>query len=237
MDKNNSQKIVEKIANDYNLIAREWDLSRNRPSKIKINLIRDIKHKAKVLDIGCGNALMLPFVLEKNAFYFGLDISENLIEIAENKYAKEIKGGKAKFIAGQATNLPFENKKFDFIISFAALHHIPSKKLRKVFFEEIKRVLKPNARAKITVWNLYNKWANDRFQTGVRLAENKSGDIIIPWKATQGKIIERYLHQFSKEELLSLAEDAGFKNIKIDFFNRAGGKMKNGEEIVLEIDK
>ncbi len=237
MDKNNSRKIIEKTRDDYNLIAKEWDLSRNRPSKIKTNLIRDIKHGTKVLDIGCGNALMLPFVFKEDAFYFGLDISEKLIEIARKKYAKEIKSGKAKFIVGQATNIPFENEKFDFIISFAALHHIPSEKLRKIFFEEIKRVLKPNAKAKITVWNLCNKWVNDRFQTRVMLAKNKNGDITVPWKATQGKIIERYVHQFSEEELLSLAKDTGFKNIKINFFKRAGERIKNGEEIVLEIQK
>ena len=237
MSENSPQKIIEKTRNDYNLIAKEWDLSRNRPSKIKTNLIHNVKCEDKVLDIGCGNALMLPLVLEKGAFYFGLDISENLVEIARKKYAEEVKNGKAKFVVGQATDIPFENEKFDFIISFATLHHIPSEKLRKIFFEEIKRVLKPNAKAKITVWNLYNEWVNNRFQTGIRLAENKSRDTIIPWKATRGKIINRYVHQFFKKELLSFAEDAGFRNIKINFFDRAGKKVKNGEEIVLEMDK
>ena len=237
MNKNNPQKITEKIRDDYDLIATEWDLSRNRASKLKINLISDIEPGNNVLDIGCGNALILPFVFKKDAFYFGLDISKKLIKIARKKYIKEAEEGKANFFVGQATNLPFKDEKFDFIISFAVLHHIPSEKLRKRFFEEIKRVSKPSAKVKITVWNLFNKWANDRFKIVSQLAGKQSGDVVIPWKATQGKTINRYVHQFSEEELLFLAKDAGFRNIKIDFFNRAGKRIENGEEMVLEMER
>ena len=236
MNKNNSQKIIEKTRDDYDSIAEEWDLSRNRASQLKINLIENIEPKSGVLDIGCGNALMFPFVLEKNAFYCGLDISKKLVEISKEKYKKEIEERRAKFIVGGATELPFENEEFDFLISFAVLHHIPSKELRKNFFKEIMRISKPKAKVKITVWNLYNEWANSRFDISNQLAGKQSGDVIIPWKATRGKVINRFVHQFSKEELLFLAEDTGFKNIKIDFFNRAGERIKNGEEMVLEME-
>ena len=236
MNKNNSQKIIEKTRDDYNSIATEWDLSRNKASRLKINLIKDIKSKSKVLDIGCGNALMLPFILKKNVFYFGLDISEKLIGIAKKRYAEEIEKKKASFFVGQATELSFKNEEFDFVISFATLHHIPSRELQEKFFEEIKRVSKPNAKIKIIVWNLYSEWTNKRFDIENKLKGKKGGEVFIPWKATQGKIINRFIYQFSKEELLSLAENTGFKNIKIDLFNRAGEKMENGEEIVLEME-
>ena len=236
MNKNNPQNIIEKTRDDYDLIAKEWDLSRNRASQIKINLISDIKDGYKVLDVGCGNALMLPFVLEKGAFYSGLDISEKLIEIARKKYSKEVEQEKAELVVGSAIELPFQDEKFDFVISFAVLHHIPSKELQEKFFKEIKRVSKPNAKVKIIVWNLLSNWANKRFNVESQLKGEKSGDVTVPWKATHGEIISRFVHQFSKEELLSFAEDAGFKNIEIDFFTRAGEKTKNGEEMVLEME-
>jgi len=237
MNKNNPQKIIEKIRNDYDLIAKEWNLSRNRASQLKIDLVKNIESESKVLDIGCGNALMLPFVLEKSVFYCGLDISEKLIEISREKYKKEIKENKAEFFVGQATELPFENEEFDFVISFAVLHHIPSKELRKKFFKEIMRVLKPNAKIKITVWNLLNEWTNKRFDIENKLKGKNSGDVVVPWKATEGKIINRFVHQFSKEELFFLAKDAGFENIEIDYYNRAGEKTENGEEMVLEMER
>lgn len=234
--KNNPQKIIEKTRNDYDLIAREWDMSRNKASQLKINLVKGVESKSKILDVGCGNALMLPFILKKSVFYFGLDISEKLIKIAIKKYAKEIKNKKANFFVGQATELPFQDKEFDFIISFAVLHHIPSKELQEKFLREIKRISKSNAKIKIIVWNLYNKWTDKRFDIENKLRGKKSGEVFIPWKATQGKIINRFIYQFSKEELLALAKNAGFKNIKIDLFNRAGEKMENGEEMVLEME-
>ena len=104
MNKNNSQKIIEKTRDDYNSIATEWDLSRNKASQLKINLIKDIKSKSKVLDIGCGNALALPFILKKNAFYFGLDISKKLIGIAKKRYVEEIEKKKAIFLWDRQPN-------------------------------------------------------------------------------------------------------------------------------------
>jgi len=237
MNKNNPQKIIEKVKDDYDLIAKEWDLSRNRVSGLKKTLMADIKDGDKVLDLGCGNALVLPYVLENSAIYVGLDLSEKMIEIAKEKYKKEIEQGNASFFVGQATELPFQDEEFDFVMSFAVLHHIPSKELREKYFQEIKRVSALSAKVKISVWNLLSEWPNNRFHIEDQLAGKKSGGTTVPWKATSGKVVERYIYQFSKEELFSLAEGAGFKNIKIDYFSRIGERNENGEEIVLEMEK
>lgn len=232
-----SRKIVEKIRDDYNLIAKEWDMSRNRPSQLKLNLLREVGADMAVLDVGCGNGMMSPYILEKGAFYFGLDISEELIEIARARYSKDIKKGKATFIIGEASELPLQDEEFDFVISFAVLHHIPSGELRKKFFDEIFRVLRPGGKVKITVWNLLNDWARERFEIGAQLAGKTSGDVQVPWRGTKGKNINRYVHQFSAEELRVLAESGGFSDIKIEYFNRAGERTENGEELVLEMRK
>lgn len=235
MSQNDPRKIVEKVKSDYNLIAKEWDLSRAQPSQIKLNLVRDIEPDTEVLDIGCGNGLMFPYIAEKGAFYFGLDIAENLIEIAKDRYVEAIESGQARFVAAEATDLPVKDDEFDFVISFAVLHHLPSEGMRKKFFDEIQRVLRPNGKVKITVWNLFNGWARDRFDIGSQLAGKSSGDVTIPWKGTQGEIVNRYVHQFSKEELYALAQAADFFDIRIGYFNRAGEEVENGEEIVLEM--
>lgn len=231
MNKNDVQKIINQVKVDYDLIAREWNLSRNRASQLKISLISEIKENDKVLDLGCGNGLMVPFILEQGGFYQGVDISENLLKIAKEKYQK------VNFFKGQVTALPFKNEEFDFVISFAVLHHLPSRELQEKFFQEIRRVAKFNTKIKIIVWNLLSPWTNKKFKIEQQLAGGKSGDVVVPWKATKGKIVERYLYQFSKEELFSLAEKFEFKNIKINYFTRAGEKKENGEELVLEMEK
>jgi SAM-dependent methyltransferase len=235
MQEDDSRKIVDKVRDDYNLIAKEWDISRNQPSRMKMNLISDVEADIEVLDIGCGNGLMVPYVLEKGAFYFGLDISDNLINIARERYAAEIEAGKAKFVVGEATDLPFKDNEFDFVMSFAVLHHIPSEQLRKKFFDEIQRVLRPNRKVKITAWNLLSDWASSRFDVSGQLGGKTSGDVMIPWRGTEGALVNRFVHQFSIEELYALAEGSGFFDVRVDYFNRGGIKVENGEEIVLEM--
>jgi len=237
MSQTDPRKIIDKVRDDYNLIAREWDLSRNRPSQLKLNLMRGIDADTVVLDLGCGNGAMFPYIAEKGAFYSGLDISKRLIEIARARYSREIKEGKAAFVVGEALELPFRDEEFDFVISFAVLHHIPSEQFRKKFFDEIFRVLRPNGKVKITVWNLLNDWARERFEIGAQLAGKTSGAVQVPWKGTKGKIVNRYVHQFSVEELRALAESGGFSDIRVECFNRAGERTENGEELVLEMSK
>lgn len=235
MQMTDPEKIVEKVRGDYNLIAREWDLSRTRPSQLKLNLIGDVREGERVLDIGCGNGLMVPFLLDRGAFYVGVDIAENLTAIAEKRYEEAVQSGRARFLRGEATELPAADSGFDVALSFAVLHHLPSAPLRRKFFAEIRRVLRPGGRVKITVWNLLNEWAREKFDIAMQLGNKTFGDVYIPWKGTGSMLVNRYVHQFSEEELRGLAEDAGFRDISIDYYNRAGELTENGEETVLEM--
>lgn len=237
MQDEEAKKIVEKVKDDYDLIAHEWDLSRSRPSQLKLDLIDGIREDALVLDIGCGNAVMLPFILKKGAYYRGVDISEKLIGIARERYARDIKDGKADFSVGEATELPFRDEEFDTVISFAVLHHIPSPELWKKFFSEMRRVLRPHGKAMLTVWNLLNDWAEERFETGAQLEKAEDGNVMVPWRGTPGCLINRFVHQFSKGELIALAEEAGFIIVEVENYDRAGNRTSNGEEIVIELRK
>lgn len=234
MEGNDPRRIVDKVKSDYNFIAREWDISRTQPSRLKLNLVGSLEEGMEILDIGCGNGLMVPFIMDKGSYYVGIDIAENLIDIAKERYAAEVEAGRAHFFAADATELPVKDEEFDFIISFAVLHHLPSVGLRKRFFEEIKRALRPNGKVKITVWNLRSDWVCKRFDADAQLGGQESGDAYIPWKGTQGEIVSRYVHQFSQEELYELAKEAGFSDICVGRFTRAGEQAENGEETVLE---
>lgn len=233
-------QIIRKTRVDYNTIAVDWDKTRVLPSGIKLKLLKDVKKGMKVMDLGCGNGLVARQIMEAGASYTGTDISEKLIKIDKNKFKAEIKKRKAKFFVADATKkLPLKNNYFDRIFCFAVLHHIPSDDLRIKLLSEVKRVLKRNGEARFIVWNLMNEWPYKRFKINEQLkkpnAGFEKGDVLLPWKATADKIIDRYLYIFTKEKLKELAQKAGFKNIKIDYYNRAGKKEKNGEELVLKI--
>lgn len=234
MDK--SLQIIRNITQDYNSIAEEWDTSRFRPSKIKTKTIGEIASGMRVLDVGCGNGLMIDAVLNRDARYWGIDISSKLVRIAAQKYSGNKKNVNLR--VGNAIKLPYQDNNFDFVFSFAVLHHIPTPKLRQKFFDETFRVLKKNSKAVIVVWNLLADWPRKRFDIDTKLEQvGDSRDLSIPWKATANITIERFIHLFVIDELEQFAKNSGFNSIKVDYYSRDGEKKKNGEEIVISLVK
>lgn len=241
MNKQKALQIIRETRQNYNVIAKEWDASRHLPSAIKIAQIRSVKKGMSVLDVGCGNGFIAPFILSRGASYVGLDISGSLIVLAKKKFKKEIKAG-AKFLTGNiVAKIPFKKETFDRVFCFAVLHHIPSDQLRLRALQEIFRVLKKNGQAVVVVWNLLNQWPRARFSIDEKIknkpSELDAGDLLVPWKGTKNKTIERYLHLFTERELKLLAREAKFKKCTINYYTRAGKREKNGEELVVKLSK
>ncbi len=241
MDKRKAQEIVRQTRQFYNTAAKEWDISRGAPTRIKKQIIRPVKKGMRVLDLGCGNGLMANTVMSLGGQYVGADISGKLIALCKKRYASYIKTKQAEFVTADAAKLPFKKNSFDFAVSFAVMHHIPSAEMRVKFLRELYRVMKPGATAKIDNWNLLENWSCKKYYINRQLKNfppsHDYGDVYIPWKATGGKTIPRYIHIFSDAELKSVAKLAGFKKIKIEYFNRAGIKTKNGEAQILTVKK
>jgi ubiquinone/menaquinone biosynthesis C-methylase UbiE len=241
MHKRKAQEIVRQMRQIYNTVAREWDISRNTPIGIKMKLIQNVKKGMRVLDLGCGNGLMAGAIMSRGGEYIGADISNKLIALCKKRYAPYIKTKQAKFVVANAVKLPFKNNIFDSAVSIAVMHHIPSAELRLRFLQELYRVLKPGVTAKIDNWNLHADWGRKKFKIDEQLKNipvgHDYGDVYISWKATGKKDYPRFIHIFSDQELKDLARTAGFKKIKIEYFNRAGEKTKNGEAQVLTVVK
>lgn len=93
-----------------------------------------------LLDAGCGTGAMLHLfsqdMSDKN--YTGIDLSEKMIEVARRKEIENI-----KFVVGDCEQLPFEENSFDVVTCSMSFHHYPNPEL---FFESLKRVLRPNGR-------------------------------------------------------------------------------------------
>ena len=93
-----------------------------------------------LLDVGCGTGPMIELLAselpDKN--YTGLDLTPRMIEVAN---AKELEG--ARFIVGDAENLPFEDASFDAVICANSFHHYPNP---QAFFNEVARVLRPGGK-------------------------------------------------------------------------------------------
>lgn len=181
----------------WNRVAEGWTHIRIRPVKEVTVFARNKKGNA--LDIGCGNCRnLLPF---RNCELYGIDFSEKMIKEAE-KFCKKNKLN-VKLKISNAIKLPFGADYFDAVICIAALHSI---KNRKKAVKEMFRVMKPKARALVSVW--YKKDKGEKF---------------VPWKK-RSKTLHRYYYFFEKNELKGLLASVGFNVSRIWI---SGGIEKN----------
>lgn len=212
MDSKTTKNLLQKVRQDYQTTAQEFSDTRFRIWRELKNFQKYLKPNDKILDLGCGNGRLYELFKNQSMDYTGADNCQALIDLAKKKYHS------AKFIFADALNLPFENNEFDAVFSVAMLHQIPSQELRIKTLSEIKRVLKNNGILILTCWNLrqlklilkYKLW---NLIIGFKKKNLDIGDVFIPWKSRNGKVIQRYYHAFTLKELNRIVKKSNFKII------------------------
>lgn len=238
-------KTMKGVEHDYDLITKEWDISRKYPRGLYQKIAERVKSGMNVLDAGCGNGLLYDTLAKKSIKYTGLDLSRNQLKMAQKRINRFVANkGKTKFIKGSVVKMPFANDLFDKVFSLAVLQHLPGRELQLKAIKEMCRVLKKNGEVVLTVWNLYSDYAKNRFKIAEQLKNIPKGwskkDLRIPWKATPKKIIWRYIYRFKKDELADLFKEAGFKNVRVRFCTPNGKFLKSeraGSNIFLTAKK
>ncbi len=155
--------------------------------------------KGRLLNIGCGHGA--DFVPFRDGFeLWGLESSIEMLKLAP-RYAQKF-DFEANLVQGDACFLPFSDHAFDWALSVATYHHLETEQERKVAFQELRRVLKPDGEALITVWNRHQPrfWFQPK-------------EVQIPWR-TKEETLYRYHYLFSYPELRRIAEEAGLKVLK-----------------------
>ena len=109
-------------------------------------ILKDLKLKdySKVLEIGPGPAWISIILVKENPTISltGLEISKDMIRIANQNVIDEKVGNNIEFINGNANDMSmFEDNSFDAVITHDSLHHWDAPIL---IFNEISRVLKLN---------------------------------------------------------------------------------------------
>jgi ubiquinone/menaquinone biosynthesis C-methylase UbiE len=173
----------------WNALAEPWQKYRQKMPDEVDAFIGD--KSGLILDMGCGSGRNI--VPGKK--FIGIDFSEKMIKLAK----KDAKNKDALFVVGDLRCLPFKNTAFDYVIYVSSLQCI--KKDRKKSLKEMRRVIKEDSQAIITVWN----YGQPRF--------NKKEDHI-PWKH-EGETYMRYYYLFSQKELEELLKETGFETLKI----------------------
>jgi len=157
----------------FNKIAESWYRVRHWPLlKEELEEVATRWRSGKLLNVGCAHGPdFLPF--NQDFKLWGVDSSQAML--------KQALGYSAKFMA--------------------TYHHIKGREEREKAFVELRRVLKPQGEAFLTVWN--------HGQPGFCF---KSKEQQVPWRLKE-KTIYRYYHLFSYGELRKLLIKTGWEII------------------------
>jgi tRNA (uracil-5-)-methyltransferase TRM9 len=244
MTQQTSQKLNQINQDFYNKIAHDFDSSRHYHWPgwdilwEKINIQN--KRPLKILDLGCGNARFYDFISSKltedNFEYYGLDFSQNLLDIAKNNHQKE----NCHFIQTDIFSVNWVDKigenNFDIVVLFGVMHHIPSQEKRKQLFQSINNILSNTGKFVFTTWQflssprLASKVVNPKTIEGevifkeiiLKSEDLNHGDYILDWN--KGQKAYRYGHIYTEQETQDLLLQS---NLKIQETFTADGKEGN----------
>jgi ubiquinone/menaquinone biosynthesis C-methylase UbiE len=113
--------------------------------ELEISAVEDLARDASVLEVGCGTGLMLDRLSRIARSVHGADLSPGMLEKARERGFD--------VVVASATELPYEDDRFDLVCSFKVLAHVPE--IGKAL-EEMARVVKPGGHLAV---EFYNPWS------------------------------------------------------------------------------
>jgi tRNA (uracil-5-)-methyltransferase TRM9 len=224
----------------YRERASEFSQTRERPwrgwEELQKRCFDRLPGAMRVLDVGCGNGRFARFLGERAALYVGLDQSPLALAEARRRVGE---GERHRFVEHDFVTaehpLPptLADERFDLIVLFGVLHHVPGRGHRRELLAALAERLAPDGLLVFTVWKFdkverFRKklvpWPEflDAAELDLDTGELEPGDHIMTWGGDPPT--HRYCHAMSEEELASLIESLPLDRVAVfdgdDHLNR-----------------
>jgi len=176
-------KFVGRTMNFGHAKVRHWGISRI-----------SIKPEYYILDIGCGGgkAVQKLAMSSPNGKVYGIDYSEDMVQLSKKINKTLIKKGLVEIKYGVVSSLPFADNMFDLVTAFEAYYFWPN---LIDDLKEIKRVLKPEG----TLLMVNEVYKDDKFEKR---------------NTKWARLLDMQLH--TPDEYKDFLAKAGYHIVKID---------------------
>ncbi len=142
-----------------------------------------------------------------------------------------------------------QNNKFDLVVSFGFMHHIPGSALRMSFITKLFELAKSGGFIAISFWRFaddprfYKKakrehqnamdylFDSSEFSSTISNIELETGDFLLGWNNKSATF--RYCHSFSEEEIENIVDMSKSYNISLAHRFRADGRTEDANEYLV----
>lgn len=168
--------IARQLSHPVGVLGRIMGYLMNR-TNAKMNAFAaqqlELKPVDRILEIGFGGGVNLPFLIQNAAFVAGVDRSRDVVARAKARFSNLVMAGRATFREGNVEELPFEPSSFGKVCTVNTVYFWSS---LDAGFQEIHRVLSPGGR--VVVGFLPKEWM-DRMAMPVNIFTARTPDEVI----------------------------------------------------------
>ena len=243
MDPQTAAELLEINRRFYSEFGDAFAATRRRiqPGVGRILATIPVEASSDWLDLGCGSGALGRIWAEQGrcGSYTGIDFSGPLLREAEN-VTQGLSDDRLqiRYLPGDLMDPDWVTvtggRRFDGVLAFASLHHIPGAENHLRIFSQVKELLKDGGTFVFSVWQFQNspklmKRVQPWDRAGIPEEKLEKGDTLLDWRFALPENSEkhglRYVHLFSEEEIDSLASRSGFRVTEHFYSDGAEGNL------------
>ena len=234
MDTRVAERLLRLNREFYQTFSAPFIQTRERLQPGAARIARMVPQHARVLDLGCGPGQFAHHLAVETAprSYLGLDLSPELLLRARSGVDDEARNS-FRFVCADlaAGALPLgQGSRFDWILLFAVLHHLPGHARRAAACRAAHAHLAPGGKLAMSNWQfIRSERLRARIVPWSRLSLDESdvdpGDALLDWR--RGGSGLRFVHLIDAAERAELCREAGFREVEAFSCDGEGGRLSD----------
>jgi SAM-dependent methyltransferase len=146
------RELCDGLAPDY-ARGRESEYSFQAQKRIVLRMLEGVR--GRVLDAGCGPALMEAALLDLGVDVDAIDVSPEMVRLGQSRIASHPAGARCRIRVGDVERLDCPDGRYDAILAMGVLEYVPD---HAAVLREARRALKTGGTLVLTVPNRYSAY-------------------------------------------------------------------------------